>query len=560
MRMLLVARRVFGAMACAAVMLCGPAPAASQTERDQCADVHNRDAIDRNIAACTRIIDERREPDHAAALGNRCGLWITKGNFDRAIADCDDAIRLDPKGADAYLNRGNAHAARRDYDRAITDFDAAIRLNPALAMAYNNRGVVRRNKGDIAGAIADYGEAIGLAPNLAMAYRNRGRALRNGDEFDQAIADFDAAIRLDPNDAGSFGSRCWARAVAGRDLVQALADCDESLRLRPGDGDTLNSRGLVQLKRGAVDRAAADYAAAVALDGKDADSLFGRGIARLRLGDLAGGQADIAAAGAIRPGIADDYVGYGVARIAAARPAQAAAAARDPAAAPRDYQLAAQIGTRAAWEAFLKAYPVGLHADLARAQLQKLGVAPPETTASIDRAKAESVKKDQDRLAREQAERERSAAPVQTAELAPPPTAPSQVSPPLSGGALVKEIKKGLAQLGCYPGPIDDKWKDAPTRSAVKKFVAAVHLTTATDKPTNGLLDAVRGSTGQVCSSACGPREIKQKGECVAKTCPGKLVLDDAGKCVKPDTTKRAAVSNAVPVPQADPRGLAKKK
>jgi len=223
MRMLLVACRVFGAMACAAVMLCMPAPAASQTERDQCADVHNRDAIDRNIAACTRIIDERREPDHAAALGNRCGLWITKGNFDRAIADCDDAIRLDPKGADAYLNRGNAHAARRDYDRAITDFDAAIRLNPALAMAYNNRGVVRRNKGDIAGAIADYGEAIGLAPNLAMAYRNRGRALRNGDEFDQAIADFDAAIRLDPNDAGSFGSRCWARAVAAHPAARQLA-------------------------------------------------------------------------------------------------------------------------------------------------------------------------------------------------------------------------------------------------------------------------------------------------------------------------------------------------
>jgi hypothetical protein len=150
-----------------------------------------------------------------------------------------------------------------------------------------------------------------------------------------------------------------------------------------------------------------------------------------------------------------------------------------------------------------------------------------------------------------------------TAELAPPPaTAPTPPSPPLSGGALVEEIKKGLAQLGCYAGPIDDKWKNAPTRSAVKKFVAAVHLATATEKPTNGLLDAVRSSTGRVCPPACGPREVKRKGECVAKTCDGKLVLDDDGKCVKPeDKAKRAALPTAaVPMPRAAPPGLAKKK
>ena len=567
MRVLLAAWRVIAAttrtmvlLACATLMLSAPALAASQTDRDQCADVGNRQAADQNIAACTRTLDDRGAPDQATALSNRCRLWITKGNLDRAIADCDEAIRRDPNLGEAYVNRGMAWSRVGGDDRAIADFDAAIRLNPGLAMAYNNRGVARRNKGDFTGAIADYGEAIRLAPNLAIAYRNRGRALRNRDELDAAIADFDAAIRLDPNDAGSFGSRCWARAVAGRDLAQALADCDEALRLRPGDRETLNSRGLVQLKRGAPDRAAADYAAAVAQDGRDPDSLFGRGIARLRLGDLAGGEADIAAAAAIRSGVADDYVGYGVATVAAAGPpAQAlAATAPNPAAASRDYQLAAQIGTRAAWEAFLKAYSSGLHADLARAQLEKLGLAAPETTGALDRDKADRDKAEKDRPAREQADRARVAAPVLTAELAPPPvTAPSQPSSPFSGGALVEEIKRGLAQLGCYAGPIDDKWKTTPTRSAVKKFAAAVHLATATEKPTNGLLDAVRNSTGRVCPPACGPREVKRKGECVAKTCFGKLVLDDDGKCVKPDDEAKRA---AVPVPRAAPASLARKK
>jgi len=421
-----------GVMICAALMLPAPAPAASQADWEQCADIRSRDAAERTIAACTRIVDDRGEPDQAKiakAYYHRGNAWHVVGDARRALIDYSEAIRLDPKLGDAYAGRGVVWSRVGEQDLAIADFGLAIRLNPGMAMAYNDRGVARRNKGDLAGAIADYGEAIRLAPDLAVAYRNRGRALRSREQLDQAIADFDAAIRLDPGDAGSLASRCWARAVAGRDLDRALADCNESLRLRPGAAATLNSRGLVHLKRGAADRAVADYAAAAARNGRDADSLFGRGIARIKLGDLAGGEADIVAANAIAPGVADDYVGYGVmtAAAGAARTPPVAAPAPDPAAGRRDYQLTAQIGTRAAWDAFLKAYPSGLHADLARAQLEKLRAAELEATGAIDRAKAEQDRKDrlaraqealleQERLARLEAERRGAAAAA-----SPPP-------------------------------------------------------------------------------------------------------------------------------------------
>jgi len=204
------------------------------------------------------------------------------------------------------------------------------------------------------------------------------------------------------------------------------------------------------------------------------------------------------------PDILETYVSVGaVTGAAAGSPAQDAAA--------RDYQLAAQIGTRAAWEAFLKQYPAGYNADLARAQLVKLGAAAPETTGTIDAPRQENKLKD--RLASEPSQQEAPAAPRQTVELGPPPASiPARIISPLSGSALVTEIKKGLAQLGCYTGPIDDKWKTASTRSALKTFVAAVHLPVATDQPSNELLDAVHGSTGQVCPAACGPREVKRKG------------------------------------------------
>jgi len=92
----------------------------------------------------------------------------------------------------------------------------------------------------------------------------------------------------------------------------ALADCNESLRLRPDDADTLNSRGLVQLKLGAYERAIADYSAAIAQNATDAGSFYCRGVAKLKSGDTDGGNADIAASKVLRPDIASVYARYGV--------------------------------------------------------------------------------------------------------------------------------------------------------------------------------------------------------------------------------------------------------
>ena len=61
--------------------------------------------------------------------------WSLKKEYDIAIIDYDEAIRLEPKLALAYHNRGIAWLAKGQYDRAIKDFDQAIRLNPNDALA-----------------------------------------------------------------------------------------------------------------------------------------------------------------------------------------------------------------------------------------------------------------------------------------------------------------------------------------------------------------------------------------------------------------------------------------
>jgi tetratricopeptide (TPR) repeat protein len=62
-----------------------------------------------------------------------------KGEHDRAIADYDQAISLDPKFVLAWNGRGNAHAGEGDYDSAIADFDEALKLDPDFTDARESR-------------------------------------------------------------------------------------------------------------------------------------------------------------------------------------------------------------------------------------------------------------------------------------------------------------------------------------------------------------------------------------------------------------------------------------
>jgi tetratricopeptide (TPR) repeat protein len=63
-----------------------------------------------------------------------------KKEYDRAIQDFDEAIRLNPKNTLAYYWRGTVWSYKQSCDKAISDYDVAIRLNPRCVEAFAYRG------------------------------------------------------------------------------------------------------------------------------------------------------------------------------------------------------------------------------------------------------------------------------------------------------------------------------------------------------------------------------------------------------------------------------------
>lgn len=67
--------------------------------------------------------------------------------------------------AKEYFTRGFKEDNNKDYEHAIRDYTEAIRLNPHYGEAFGNRGAMRFNMKDYRGALDDYNDALAIFPN-----------------------------------------------------------------------------------------------------------------------------------------------------------------------------------------------------------------------------------------------------------------------------------------------------------------------------------------------------------------------------------------------------------
>ncbi|MCL4876614.1 MAG: tetratricopeptide repeat protein [Anaerolineae bacterium] len=73
------------------------------------------------------------------AAENRGRAKFLSDNYQGAIADCNEAIHLNPQYTDAYTGRGYAWENLGDYEKALADYEAALRIKPDYELARKNR-------------------------------------------------------------------------------------------------------------------------------------------------------------------------------------------------------------------------------------------------------------------------------------------------------------------------------------------------------------------------------------------------------------------------------------
>ena len=172
------------------------------------------------------------------------------GEYERAIYDYNEAIRLRRENADAYTMRGVAYANLGQDERAIQDYDEAIRLDSFHAVTYEVQ------QGDTLSSIAKRfgvlvidlvginqlsnenviltGQVLQITVNhgKSEAYYNRGMVYFHFGQRDRAIKDFDEAIRLNPQFATAYYARGFAHQKLGR-MARANQDFEEAIRINP---------------------------------------------------------------------------------------------------------------------------------------------------------------------------------------------------------------------------------------------------------------------------------------------------------------------------------------
>ena len=135
------------------------------------------------------------------------------GDYQAALNDMNQAIKLEPHYAGYFINRGFMKYKLEDYFGAMADYDYALELEPTNLTAHFNRGLLNVEVSENDKAIGDFSYVLASTPDNFMARYNRALLYYKTGQYDKAIADYDVVLEKYPDfEAGLFArSECKRR-------------------------------------------------------------------------------------------------------------------------------------------------------------------------------------------------------------------------------------------------------------------------------------------------------------------------------------------------------------
>ena len=241
---------------------------------------------DANRAGAKPGVVRAVSPEEQKALArNERGLeYFSKGKFEQAVKEYDEALKLYPQLAAAHNNMGSAYFALARYEEAARSFAEAARLDPAYAQAHFNLALAliklgrEREAGEAldaatraytaegdeelaAGRLKEAEESfraiLQIDPEYAAAHERIGLVYNAAQRFGEAAASFKHALQKTPDDAPTLEG--LAEALIGlRDYNAALEAAAHAARLRPDSANAHYLSGLAHASLGERDAALAE--------------------------------------------------------------------------------------------------------------------------------------------------------------------------------------------------------------------------------------------------------------------------------------------------------------
>ena len=208
-------------------------------------------------------------------------------DYDDALNDFANAIKLNPNQDLAFLERGKCFSEKGEFEfgsndsflKAIDDFTTVISINPNNADAYHCRGECKTKLENFKGAINDYSNAINLNQNFADAYVSRGVIKRKLSDLEGSLEDLTKAIEINSdtpwNQTEIYCNRGLTKVSLG-DYEGAIDDYSKSIEYDDEDNffPAHLNRGIAKEKlkdyQGAID----DWKIALELGNEDATKLI----------------------------------------------------------------------------------------------------------------------------------------------------------------------------------------------------------------------------------------------------------------------------------------------
>lgn len=214
--------------------------------------VKAEDKLTAEINHYTQLL--KQNPRNVAVLIKRGDLYFKLHQFDQAIFDYSDAIKIDPHADKAYFGRGLALGRNGQIQDGIHDLSIYISRHPDDSYAYTKRGVryLWLRKDDK--AKRDLEKAVSLNPKNAEAHDDLGVILARRRDYINALKHFTATVSIDPTYAKGWHNLAMVYYITGQDKL-ALGAVNSSLNLYPDQRNSLLLKAKILKELGRTEEA-----------------------------------------------------------------------------------------------------------------------------------------------------------------------------------------------------------------------------------------------------------------------------------------------------------------